>query len=121
VVLRTADGAEVAVPPSLLRLIIAAADDLAARRAVLAIAADVELTPAEAAELLGLSRPFVVRLLEAGDIPSEFRSARGGPEARSREAASAHDAYRRDGCAGEGRGSAIRGGGPATSRRARRR
>jgi excisionase family DNA binding protein len=71
-VLRTADGAELTVPPSLPRLIIAATDDLAAGRAVMAISAEVELTPAETAELLGLSRPFVVRLLEAGDIPSEF-------------------------------------------------
>jgi excisionase family DNA binding protein len=30
------------------------------------------LTPTEAAELLGLSRPFVARLLERGDIPSEL-------------------------------------------------
>jgi len=29
------------------------------------------LTPAEAGELLGLSRPFVSRLLDAGEIPSE--------------------------------------------------
>jgi excisionase family DNA binding protein len=36
------------------------------------IAADPTLTPAEAAELLGLSRPFVARLLERGDIPSEL-------------------------------------------------
>lgn len=71
-VLRTADGAEHKVPASLLRLLIAAADDLAAGRAVMAISAEVELTPTEAAELLGFSRPFVARLLEAGDIPSEF-------------------------------------------------
>ena len=37
------------------------------------------LTPAEAAELLGLSRPFVARLLERGDIPSELL-----PESRHR-------------------------------------
>jgi excisionase family DNA binding protein len=71
-VLRTSDGAEVAVPPSLLRLLIAVADDLAAGRAVMAVPTEVELTPAEAAELLGLSRPFVARLLDQGDIPSEF-------------------------------------------------
>jgi excisionase family DNA binding protein len=29
------------------------------------------LTPAEVGELLGLSRPFVVRLLDGGEIPSE--------------------------------------------------
>ncbi|MFD3807587.1 excisionase family DNA-binding protein [Streptomyces sp. NPDC058619] len=29
------------------------------------------LTPAEAAEVLGLSRPFTVRLLDSGDIPSD--------------------------------------------------
>lgn len=70
-VLRTSDGSEVAVPPSLLRLLIAAADDLAAGHAVMAIPAEFELTPAEVAELLGLSRPFVARLLDQGDIPSE--------------------------------------------------
>ncbi|MGA5417258.1 helix-turn-helix domain-containing protein [Streptomyces pseudogriseolus] len=31
---------------------------------------DVVLPPAEAAEHLGLSRPFITRLLDAGDIPS---------------------------------------------------
>ena len=32
--------------------------------------ADVSLTPAEVAELLGLSRPFVVPLPDDGEIPS---------------------------------------------------
>jgi excisionase family DNA binding protein len=45
----------------------------------MAISADVTLSPAETAELLGLSRPFVVRLLEREDIPSEFL-----PESRHR-------------------------------------
>jgi excisionase family DNA binding protein len=45
----------------------------------MAIPAEVMLTPTEAAELLGLSRPFVARLLERGDIPSEFL-----PESRHR-------------------------------------
>ncbi len=78
-VLRTADGTEIILPSSLLRLVVSAADNLAAGRAVMAIPAEVTLTPAEAAELLGLSRPFVARLLERGDIPSEFL-----PESRHR-------------------------------------
>jgi len=71
-VLRTADGTEITLPPSLLRLVVSAADNLAVGHAVMAIPAEVTLTPAEAAELLGLSRPFVARLLERGDIPSEL-------------------------------------------------
>lgn len=70
--LRTADGAEISLPRSLLRLIISIANDLAAGRAIMAIPAEVTVSPAEAAELLGLSRPFVARLLERGDIPSTF-------------------------------------------------
>lgn len=78
-VLRTGDGTEITLPPSLLRLVVSAANNLAAGRAVMAIPAEVTLTPAEAAELLGLSRPFVARLIERGDIPSEFL-----PESRHR-------------------------------------
>jgi excisionase family DNA binding protein len=78
-VLRTADGTEISLPSSLLRLVVSAASNLAAGRAVMAIPAEVLLTPAEAAELLGLSRPFVARLLERGEIPSEFL-----PESRHR-------------------------------------
>jgi excisionase family DNA binding protein len=78
-VVRTADGTEISLPSSLLRLVLSAANNLAAGRAVMAIPAEVMLTPTEAAELLGLSRPFVARLLERGDIPSEFL-----PESRHR-------------------------------------
>jgi excisionase family DNA binding protein len=78
-VLRTADGTEISLPSSLLRLVVSAVNNLAAGRAVMAIPAEVMLTPAEAAELLGLSRPFVARLLERGDIPSELL-----PESRHR-------------------------------------
>jgi excisionase family DNA binding protein len=78
-VLRTADGTEISLPSSLLRLVVSAANNLAAGRAVMAIPAEVMLTPTEAAELLGLSRPFVARLLERGGIPSELL-----PESRHR-------------------------------------
>lgn len=70
--LRTSDGVEISLPPQLVGLVTAAVDALAAGRAVLAIPEEVCLTPAEVGELLGLSRPFVVRLLDKGEIPSEF-------------------------------------------------
>jgi hypothetical protein len=57
-VLRTGDGTEISLPSSLLRLVVSAASNLAAGRAVMTIPAEVMLTPAEAAELLGLSRPL---------------------------------------------------------------
>jgi excisionase family DNA binding protein len=71
-VLRSADGSEMRLPGSLVQLVFAAADDLAAGRSILAIPAEVSLTPAEAAELLGLSRPYVVKLLDRGDIASDY-------------------------------------------------
>jgi excisionase family DNA binding protein len=71
-VLRGADGSEIRLPESLVRLVKVAADRLAAGQAVMAIPAEVTLTPAEVAELLGLSRPFVGKLLDRGTIPSEL-------------------------------------------------
>src|SRR6266566_178543 len=70
--LRTVDGTVISLPRSLLRLVVSVANNLAAGRAIMAIPAEVVLSPAEVAELLGLSRPFVARLLERGDIPSTF-------------------------------------------------
>jgi excisionase family DNA binding protein len=78
-VLRTADGTEISLPASLLRLVVSAANNLAAGRSVMTIPAEVTLTPTEAAELLGLSRPFAARLLERGDIPSELLAREPAP------------------------------------------
>lgn len=69
--LRLPDGTEVLLPRSLIRVLQASAEKLSEGHAVTVLASDVRLTPAEAGELLGLSRPFVVRLLNAGDIPFE--------------------------------------------------
>lgn len=70
VILRSADGSESVLPEELVRILAASAGELAIGHAVTVLAAETHLTPAEAAELLGLSRPFVARLLDSGDIPS---------------------------------------------------
>ncbi|MFJ8793034.1 helix-turn-helix domain-containing protein [Streptomyces sp. NPDC102462] len=70
VLVRTSDGGELVLPRELVRILLASADELARGHAVTVLASEVQLSPAETAELLGLSRPFVTRLLDAGDIPS---------------------------------------------------
>ncbi|MFE7414579.1 helix-turn-helix domain-containing protein [Streptomyces laurentii] len=70
VLVRTPDGGELALPGELVRILLASAGELARGHAVTVLASEAQLSPTEAAELLGLSRPFVVRLLDAGDIPS---------------------------------------------------
>jgi excisionase family DNA binding protein len=69
---RLPNGRELALPASLVAVLVASASELAAGHAVTVLASEVRLTPADVGELLGLSRPFVVRLLDAGEIPSEF-------------------------------------------------
>lgn len=71
VVLAFPDGRRVALPESLVDIMRVSAKELADGNAVTVLPADAVLTPAEVGELLGLSRPFVVRLLDAGEIPSE--------------------------------------------------
>ena len=68
--LQLADGTSVPLPAALVEVLGATADGLADGHSVTVLSADVSLSPAEVAELLGLSRPFVVRLLDDGEIPS---------------------------------------------------
>ncbi|WP_239372732.1 helix-turn-helix domain-containing protein [Frankia sp. Cj5] len=70
-VLRRPDGTIVPLPPALTRLVAASLRELSAGHAVTVLPSESMLTPAEVGELLGLSRPFVSRLLDAGEIPSE--------------------------------------------------
>jgi excisionase family DNA binding protein len=69
--LQLPDGTAVPLPRALVEVLRASADELADGHAVTVLPSEVALSPAEAAELLGLSRPFVVRLLDQGEIPSE--------------------------------------------------
>lgn len=71
ITLQLPDGSSVPLPRALVDVLRASADELADGHAVTVLPSEVALTPAEAAELLGLSRPFVVRLLDEGEIPSE--------------------------------------------------
>jgi hypothetical protein len=62
---------ELPVPPMLVEVLMASAEELAEGHAVTVLASEVLLTPAEAGELLGLSRPFVVRLMDGGQLPAQ--------------------------------------------------
>ncbi|MCC6434750.1 MAG: excisionase family DNA-binding protein [Acidimicrobiales bacterium] len=70
-VLSFPDGRTVALPASLVDVVRASARELADGHAVTVLPSDAVLTPAEVGELLGLSRPFVTRLLDDGEMPSE--------------------------------------------------
>jgi excisionase family DNA binding protein len=74
------NGTEVSLSASLSKVLQFSADELADGNAVTILASDVALSPGEAADLLGLSRPFVVRLLDDGSIPSQTQ-----PQTRHRK------------------------------------
>lgn len=71
VVLSFPDGRTVALPASLVDVVRASARELADGHAVTVLPTDAVLTPAEVGQLLGLSRPYVTRLLDDGEMPSE--------------------------------------------------
>ena len=69
--LKLPDGSEFLLPDVLVKALLTLAGELSVGHAVRLLPSETTLTPAETAKMLGLSRPFVVRLLDEGTIPSE--------------------------------------------------
>jgi excisionase family DNA binding protein len=63
------DGRAVDLPASLVQLLHTAVHHLAQGQAVMLVPTHQDLTTQQAADLLNLSRPYLVKLLEQGDIP----------------------------------------------------
>lgn len=64
-----ADGERQELPDSVFRLLKDIARNMQLGRAVVLVAENQQLTTQRAADLLGVSRPHLIKLLEAGDLP----------------------------------------------------
>src|SRR4051812_47534291 len=67
------DGSQIALPGDLYELLKDVVDALSQGVAVTIVPTNTTLTTQEAADLLGVSRPTLVRLLADGEIPHTFR------------------------------------------------
>ncbi len=66
---RTGQQVETSVPAAALRLLTSALARMAEGRAVTLLPLDADLSTQQAADVMGVSRPYFVKLLEAGKIP----------------------------------------------------
>jgi excisionase family DNA binding protein len=71
IAIRTDEG-EVELSPAAERAVLALLGELASGRAVHLVSADAELTTQQAADLLGISRTYVVRLIDGGKLPAHL-------------------------------------------------
>ena len=63
------DGERTPIPPTVLAGLRRIADAIAHGRAVTVAPSDLELTTQQAAEMLHVSRPHLIKLLDRGDLP----------------------------------------------------
>jgi hypothetical protein len=62
----------VSLPPKAAALLEAALERLLQGERVVVLAEDIEISPNEAAEILGMSRPLVVHRMDLGDLPFRY-------------------------------------------------
>jgi excisionase family DNA binding protein len=67
--LRTPSGEEIELPHSVFEVLVRVVHEMARGNAVRVLPVHAELTTQQAANLLGVSRPYLVGLLEEGEIP----------------------------------------------------
>ena len=63
---------EITLPPGVAHLFGQVLEQVGRGQSVVVLPVESELTTSQAAEMIGVSRPFMVRLLEQGDIPFEL-------------------------------------------------
>jgi len=68
-VLSSQTGKQVPLSENAFNYLLAILNEMAKGHAVLVVPLQAELSTYEAAELLGVSRPFLIRLLEKGELP----------------------------------------------------
>ena len=67
------DGTQVVLPPEVYRVLRDVVEAMSQGLAITIAPHNTQLTTQEAADLLGISRPTLVRLIEAAEIPFEMR------------------------------------------------
>lgn len=67
--LQSPDGERVELPAPMFEVLLRAAQDMALGNAVAIVSVQHELTTQQAADLLNVSRPHLIKLLESGNVP----------------------------------------------------